>query len=635
MSETLPYGTWPSIITAADVAAAAPRYDGAAFVGSEVWWAQSIPSEGGRMAVFRDGADTPLLPAPWSAGSRVHEYGGGAWAADEAGQLFFVEKSDQRVYRFAAGGDEPTPLTPIDPAARFGGLRLQRGRLLAVREVHTSSPVPERDVVDIPLDGSAVDDPAAVTSLATGSDFVACPTISPDGTRLAWIAWSHPSMPWDAAEARVGILGADGVHDVRTVSRTCATQVAWTAAGSLLFTDDPTGRWNLYLTSPDDDAPRAVAPADADTGGPLWVLGSRWFAALDDGRIVAVRTNGTDELVLITGDHVQRVPLPLTSDVHIEDVDGSRILVSGSSATIPTGFWVIDVDENTAPQRVAGGVLPWDPSWLPVSRQVSFSGERGEIHAFDYPPTHPSATAPAGERPPYVVLAHGGPTSHVSGGVSSVIAYFTSRGIGVLDVNYGGSTGYGRAYRERLAGAWGIVDIDDVLNAASSFAATGAADPERLAVKGGSAGGLTVYGALERGSTFSAGISRYGVADLRTLATDTHDFEARYLDGLIGRFPDDEDVYIERSPLTHADRIAAPVLILQGADDPVVPPSQSEMIRDALAERGVPHAYVLYPGESHGFRSRETVIDATERELAFLAAAWGFDPDGIAPLSFD
>ena len=635
MSETLPYGTWPSIITAADVAAAAPRYDGAAFVGDEVWWAQSIPSEGGRMAIFREGADAPLLPAPWSAGSRVHEYGGGAWAADDAGDLFFVEKRDQRVYRLTAGGDEPTPLTPIDPAARFGGLRLQRGRLLAVREVHTAAPVPGRDVVDIPLDGSAVDDPAAVISLAAGSDFVAAPAVSPDGTRLAWIAWSHPSMPWDAAEARVGILGADGVHDVRTVSRTCATQVAWTAEGSLLFTDDPTGRWNLYLTSPDDAAPRPVAPADADTGGPLWVLGSRWFASLDDGRIVAVRTNGTDEIVLIAGDHVHTLSTPLTSDVHIEGVKGSRVLLSGSSATIPTGFWVIDADEATPPRLIAGGVLPWDPTWLPVSRQVSFPGERGEIHAFDYPPTHPTATPPAGERAPYVVMAHGGPTSHVSGGVSSVIAYFTSRGIGVLDVNYGGSTGYGRAYRERLAGAWGIVDIEDVLNAASSFAATGAADGARLAVKGGSAGGLTVYGALERGDTFSAGISRYGVADLRTLATDTHDFEARYLDGLIGRYPEDEDVYIERSPLTHADRIAAPVLILQGADDPVVPPSQSEMIRDALAARGVPHAYVLYPGESHGFRSRDTVIDATERELAFLAAAWGFEPDGIAPLNWD
>lgn len=629
MSETLPFGTWPSIITAADVAAAAPRYDGAAFVGDEVWWAQSIPAEGGRMAIFRERDDAPVLPSPWSAGSRVHEYGGAAWAANDAGDLFFVEKSDQRIYLLAAGAADPRPLTPVDPAARFGGLRLQRGRLLAVREVHTSAPVPERDIVDVPLDSSGV------ISLAAGSDFVAGPAISPDGTRLAWIAWNHPSMPWDAAEARVGILGADGVHDVRTLSRTCATQVAWAADGSVLFTDDPTGRWNLYATSPDEAAPRALAPADADTGGPLWVLGSRWFAPLDDGRIVAVRTNGTDEVVLITGENVRALDVPITSDVHVEAVHGSRVLLSGSSATIPSGFWVIDADGTTEPHLIAGGSLPWDASWLPVSRQVSFAGERGEVHAFDYPPTHPTVTAPSGERPPYVVLAHGGPTSHVSGGVSSVVAYFTSRGIGVLDVNYGGSTGYGRAYRERLAGAWGVVDIDDVLNAATSFAATGAADPERLAVKGGSAGGLTVYGALERGDTFSAGISRFGVADLRTLATDTHDFEARYLDGLIGQFPEDEDIYVERSPLTHADRISAPVLILQGADDPVVPPSQSEMIRDALAARGVPHAYVLYPGESHGFRGRDTIIDATERELAFLATAWGFVPEGITPLSLD
>ena len=305
------------------------------------------------------------------------------------------------------------------------------------------------------------------------------------------------------------------------------------------------------------------------------------------------------------------------------------MLVSGAG-TGGSGLWLVTADGVIDP--VVVGAAP-DAEWMPVGRAVTFAGPHGDVHAFDYAPTNPGASGPAGELPPYVVFVHGGPTAHVGGVADAKTAFLTSRGIGVLDVNYGGSTGYGRAYRERLRGQWGIVDVDDVAAAASGLIDAGLADPARIAIEGGSAGGWTVLGALVRTDVFAAGISRYGVGDARALAADTHDFESRYLDGLIGPLPEAEELYLDRSPLGHSDRFRAPTLLLQGSEDAVVPPSQAEAIRDALAARGVPHAYVLYEGEGHGFRRAETMVDALEKELAFLGAVFGFDPPGIPPLS--
>jgi dipeptidyl aminopeptidase/acylaminoacyl peptidase len=328
------------------------------------------------------------------------------------------------------------------------------------------------------------------------------------------------------------------------------------------------------------------------------------------------------------------VPVDASTRLTIEDARGTRVLLSGAGAD-GAGLWLIDVDEPAAAQAIVGGRSPWGSEWMPRSRAVTFEGLHGPVHAFDYPPTNPTATAPVGERPPYVVFVHGGPTDHVGGAASGKIAYFTSRGIGVLDVNYGGSTGYGRAYRERLLGQWGIVDVDDVVAAARGLAEAGVADGRRLAVAGGSAGGWTVLCALTRSDAFGAGISRYGVADLRMLAADTHDFEARYLDGMVGPLPEAEQLYIERSPLSHLDRLRTPLLIEQGLDDRVVPPSQSEAVRDALASNGVPHAYLAFEGEGHGFRRAETVVRTLEAELAFLGQVFGFNTPGVPPLSLD
>ncbi len=627
MPQTLPYGSWPSPLTPEAVAQSSPRLDGARIVGDEVWWGESVPSEGGRVAVRRrlaDGSVETVLPAPANARSSVHEYGGGAWTASDDGELFYVEKSDQRVYALTPGG-APRALTPAGGDVRHGGLSWQHGALLAVRETHGTERIPARAIVRIPLDGS----PSEV--LAEGSAFLAHPALSPDGRHLAWIAWNHPDMPWDATILRVADVVTGAMRDLAGGDRRAPLQPVW-IGDELLYADDPAGRWNLFRRSL-DGAPEPVAPADADTGGPVWVLGTRWFAATPDGRIIAVRTNGGDEIVEIAPSGIRPVDVPVVAGASIDDVSGSRVLVSGSDPQGRTTLWSLDLDTGEV-SSVTGGD-PFGVEWMPIARALTTEGPHGPVHAFAYPPTNPDVVARNDERPPYVVLVHGGPTSHVGPAPSAKTAFFTSRGIGVLDVNYGGSTGYGRAYRERLLGQWGVVDVDDVAAAASALASAGLADPDRLAIAGGSAGGWTVLAAVTNTDVFSAGISRYGVGDARALAEDTHDFEARYLDGLIGPLPEAEAVYIERSPLSHPERFRVPLLILQGSEDRVVPPSQAEAIRDALAAHGVAHAYVLYEGEGHGFRRAETVTDSLRRELGFLGAVFGFETPGITPLALD
>lgn len=647
---TTPFGSWPSPVSARAVAESSPRLEGARLRqvpgGEEVWWGESIPAEGGRTGIRRrraDGVVETVLPAPWSARSRVHEYGGGAWDSNH-GVLVFVEKTDQRVWMLAPG-QEPTPLTPPDSGMRFGGLMARPEAIWAVREHHGEHEPPRRDLVTIPWDGSAATDPERVISVVAGSDFLAQPAVSARGDRLAWVAWDHPDMPWDRTSLRVGEL-RDGVvtrwREIAGGPERAPLQPTWVPADGedeLLYLDDPGGRWNLHSWS-ETSGPRVRAAADADTGGPLWVLGARWYAPLPEGGAICVQTNGSDRVVSMDArGEVTSLGGPVIAGASIEDAHATRALVAGATREGTTGLWLVDTaaDVDTASgtrwERVAGTTPAWDAEWVPRATPVTAEGPRGRVYGFAFAPTHPRAVAPDDELPPYLVLVHGGPTSHVGGAPSPKITYFTSRGIGVLDVNYGGSSGYGRPYRERLRGQWGVVDVEDVAAAAAHLGATGMADPRRLAIEGGSAGGWTVLAALARTEVFAAGISRYGVGDARALAAETHDFEARYLDGLIGPLPEADAVYIERSPLTHADGFTAPMLLLQGADDEVVPPSQAESIRDALTSRGIPHAYVLYDGEGHGFRRAETLIHSLETELAFLGAALRFSPADVQPLT--
>lgn len=636
MVDVHPYGSWPSPFTAAWASSASPRIDGAALVGDEVWWAQSVAEEAGRTAVFRrdaTGTVHTVLSAPWNARSGVHEYGGGSWAVDDAGRLFFVERRDQQVW-VQEPGSAPRPLTS-DADVRYGGLRATGGMLLGIRERAGR----ERAIVRIDLDGAGASD------LVAGSDFVAQPALSPRGDRLAWVAWNHPDMPWDHTTLRVGRVEDGTVVEWSDVTdgSTAALQPEWRDEDDLLYLDDTTGRWNLWSLRLDADLPRTpLAPVDADTGGPLWSLGSRWFGVMSDGGVIAIRTNGSDQVVWRDAAGIETmIDIPATASLAVEAVDGRSALISGMAPGV-SGIWRVELDAEGATadvdlvvaHRAELGGEDLDV-WLPETRPFSVEGPTGTVHAFVHPPRHPRVAAPEAENPPYLVLVHGGPTGHEGGVADAKTLFFTSRGIGVLEVNYGGSTGYGRAYRQRLRGQWGVVDVADVAAAASGLAAVGAADAARLAIKGGSAGGWTVLAALARTDVFRAGISRYGVGDARTLAADTHDFESRYLDGLIGPLPDAEELYIERSPLTHVDGFRVPVLLLQGAEDAVVPPSQAEAIRDALVARGVPHAYVLYEGEGHGFRGAAAVVHALESELAFLGQVFGFATPGVPPIALE
>ncbi|GAA1696396.1 prolyl oligopeptidase family serine peptidase [Microbacterium sediminicola] len=626
MSAPTPYGAWPSPVTAAVVSRSPARIDGACFVDDEIWWGQTVAAEAGRTAVLRRGADgsiQTLLPAPWSARSRVHEYGGGAWTALSDGRLVFVEKSDQRVWALTPGGD-PVALTPPEADVRFGGLLAQADAVMAIREHGT-----RRDIVTIPTDGSAAQDASAITSVASGSDFLAQPALSPDGKRLAWVAWNHPHMPWDVTELRVGDLRDGRVTSWQTIAGGAASaplQPVWTQGGELLYVDDVDGWWNLRRWTP-EAGPAPLSPASADTGGALWALGLRWFAVVGES-IVSARTVGADRVALVANDgRAELMDGPVRSEMTVADGNADAALITGVSADGVPGLWVFRPGPVPTWEAIAGGQSPWDDRWRPTPRELTIAGRHGEIHAYVFAPRNPDVHAPS-TPPPYVVFVHGGPTGHVGGAATAKITYLTSRGIGVLDVNYGGSTGYGRTYRERLRGQWGVVDVDDVVDAVGELIRLGLADPYRVAIAGGSAGGWTVLSALARTEVFSAGISRYGVGDARALVASSPDFESRYLDGLIGPLPDAGALYRERSPLSHADGFDVPMLLLQGEEDHVVPPAQAEAIRDALVAHAIPHRLVRYPGEGHGFRSAETIIDALETELGFLGAVWGFTPHG-------
>ncbi|RKR76560.1 S9 family peptidase [Frondihabitans australicus] len=655
MTTTAPFGSWTSPITAAALAAGEHPVEGGTWVGDEVWWLERRPSENGRLAVRTQGPDgepVDVLPAPWSARTRVHEYGGGSWFVTPDRTLVFTEFSDQRLYRLDPGSQEPTPLTPATGSFRFGEIQLHvvdgHSEVVAVRETHDETdPSPSaltRDIVAVPLDGSAADDAGAIRSIVSGSHFLAYPRFSPDGTRLAWIAWEHPQMPWDGTELRVGTLVADGggAQELGTVSSwkvlagsetESVLQPTW-HGDSLLVTADRTGWWNLERV--DLDGTRTpLHPEAAEYGGPLWTLGMAWYRVLGDGRILAVRTLGSDRLELIdpaTGDATP-IDLPLTA-IGVGAVNGDRVLVSGGSSTLQSGLRVLDLGSGELTDvRLEVDDFP-SADYLPGAREETFPSVDGRVvHAIVHPPHNAEFTAPEGELPPYVAFVHGGPTGRTTAPRDLLTkAYFTSRGIGVVDINYGGSAGYGRAYRDALKLQWGVVDVEDTVAAVRGLADAGLADGARLAIRGGSAGGWTVLASLTSSDVFAAGVSYFGVAELTKFAQDTHDFESRYLDGLIGPLPEAAELYETRAPVNNTAGLTTPVLLLQGLDDPIVPPSQAEMFRDALVAGGIRHAYVAYEGESHGFRKEATIIHATEAELSFYGQILGFEPAGVPVL---
>jgi dipeptidyl aminopeptidase/acylaminoacyl peptidase len=633
-------GAWPSPITAELAVAAGRGLDAVAFAGDEIWWSELRPTENGRTVVCRrtpTGDVQDLLPPGSNARTRVHEYGGTSWLPVPAGAgsgIAWAEFADQRLWWAPDAATAPVPLTPAPerPAGlRYADLSLDtpRRRLLAVRELHEGDGTygtVRRTVVAIPLDGSAADRPEAVVDLLDGTvhaDFLASPRLSPDGRSLLVVGWDHPDMPWDSTVVVLVPLSADGLPDgpARTVAGgpgVSAVDPGFLSDGSIALLDDETGWWQPVLADPTTGDRRRLSDAEADFTPPQWTLGRRRWAALPGGRLLVAPGGRPAVLDTLDGSTTALDPAwQATGDLAVTPAGRMALIVGGPQ--LDTRLVLVEPDGSRhVLRRTADTDLP--TGFLPLPEHRTIDG----VHAQVYLPTHPDHRAAPGTSP-LLVTVHGGPTAASSVEMSLRTAYFTSRGFVVAAVDYRGSTGYGRPYRDALRGHWGELDVADAITVARGLLADGTAGA--AVVDGGSAGGLTVLGALTTpGNAFAAGISLYGVADLHALAAHTHDFESRYLDGLVGSDP---QVWHDRSPLNRADALATPVLLLQGGKDPIVPPQQAELFAAACAARGIPHALVLFPEESHGFRAAAARVQALEAELSFIGQILGFDPPGV------
>jgi dipeptidyl aminopeptidase/acylaminoacyl peptidase len=620
------FGTWTSPITS-DLAAAATVMLGEVRVdGDALYWTEGRPAEGGRTVIVRrepDGTTRDVTPPPFNARSRVHEYGGGAYLAAE-GTVFFANFADNRLYRQDPEA-EPRPITPED-ALRYadGCADPRRGRIICVREDHRQG---DREAVTT-LTAIDMVGEAEQRVLVSGNDFYSSPRLSPDGTRLAWLTWNHPNMPWDGTQLWVGNVAGDGsivgAEMVTGGEAESIFQPEWSPDGHLYFVSDRTGWWNIYRQR--EGAVEPITRLEAELGVPQWVFGLSTYAYFAPGHLAAVaRERGVDRLIeveLQTGE-VRTVETPYSVMSSVRSLQGRAVLIAGS-ATEPSS--VVEVDAATGRNKVIrrSAEVGVDRAYFSVPDTIEFSTENGlTAHGFFYPPQNGDFAGPPDERPPLIVRSHGGPTSATVAAFNLALQYWTSRGFAYLDVNYGGSTGYGRPYRERLNGRWGVVDVEDCLNGARFLARAGKVDPNRLIITGGSAGGYTTLRALSSDDTFAAGSSHFGVADLEQLALETHKFESRYLERMVGPYPEQKDLYRERSPIYHADRISRPVILFQGLEDKVVPPNQAEHMIEVLQSRGFPWAYVAYEGEGHGFRKAENIKRTLDAELSFYAQVFG------------
>ncbi len=632
-----PYGAWKSPITSALIVEESIGLGQIALDQTDVYWIEIRPSEGGRSVIVRrtpDGQSIEMTPQPFNARTRVHEYGGGDFAVAD-GTVYFSNFADQRLYR-RSSGSTPQPLTPaVD--MRYADMVVDRvrRRLVAVREDHTAhAREAVNTLVSIRLESVNEGD-----VLVAGNDFYSSPRLSPDGSRLAWLTWNHPNMPWDGCELWVGEIKPDGTltHPERVAGGPDESifQPEWSPEGVLHFVSDRSGWWNLYRLERGGRA-RPLCEMAAEFGMPQWVFGMSTYAFESGHRIICSYTEGGGarlaSLDTATG-RLEPIDTPFTDITSVRAATGRAVFRAGSPTT-PAAVAQLDIATREIKVLRRSSEVAIDAGYLSIPQAIEFPTEDGlTAHAFLYLPRNRDYTAPVGERPPLLVKSHGGPTSATSTTLSLSIQYWTSRGITVLDVNYGGSTGYGRAYRQRLNDKWGIVDVDDCANAAHYLIGRGLVDGARCAIDGGSAGGYTTLCALTFHDTFKAGASYFGVSDLEALAKETHKFESRYLDRLIGPYPERADLYRQRSPIHFTHRLSCPVIFFQGLEDKVVLPNQAEMMVEALRAKGLPVAYVPFEGEQHGFRRAENIKRALDGELYFYSRVFGFVPaDPVEPV---
>ena len=619
MSAHKPYGSWPSPLTASRVTAGALRLDHVQLDGEDVYWVEGRASEGGRYVIVRrtaDGAIIDVTPTVFNVRTRVHEYGGAAYTVDR-GTIYFANFADQRIYRQRPGA-VPEPITA--EGGFYADFRVDRtrDRLISVREDHSKA-------------GEAINTIVAIgggeTVLVSGADFYSDPIVSPDGASLAWLQWHHPNMPWDGTELCVARFETDGtLGPARTIAGGATESIfqpEWSPDGTLYFVSDRSGWWNLHrLLNGEVEVVHAMA---VEFGKPQWTFSMVTYAFMSAERIAATYTQGGRwQLALIDTRSRTCTPVPLpVQPLESIHATADAIYFIGGSATEANAITRLALADRSTEVLRSASAERIEPAWISVPEAITFTAAGRDVHAFYYPPVNPAVTAPAGERPPLLVLTHGGPTGASSDVLDSKVQFWTSRGFAVLDINYSGSTGYGRAYRERLNGQWGIADVTDAVGGAEAMVAAGKADPARLAIRGGSAGGYTTLAALTFHQVFKAGASYYGISDLEVLQQDTHKFESRYNESLIGPYPAAREVYVARSPIHFTDRLSCPIILFQGLDDKVVPPNQSEMMAAAVRKKGLKVKYVTFEGEQHGFRKAENIIRALEEELAFYRDVFG------------
>lgn len=635
-----PYGSWESPIATEMLTAGALRFDELDVDGDDLYWVESRPDEQGRYAAMRYSAAGELsevTTSDFSARTLVHEYGGGSLAVSD-GDAYFSNFSDQRLYRRPVDGSEdPAPLTPEIPV-RYADAAVDeaRGRLICVAEDHRLEGLEaENLLVSVPTDGSAAN-ADELTPVHQGFDFYSSPRISPDGRRLAWICWNHPNMPWDATELWLAEVSTNGgLLSPRRIAGDAKGDVSiieprWGPDGTLYCVSDESGWWNIQRWDGDGLSP--VLAMEAEFGQPQWEFSMSSYAVMDECCIVAQYGNADGRRIGVVETDtgvLREIPTPFSTFGYFTAACGNRVICAAAGPQVGAAIVAIDVDSGEVETLRASSGAALEPAYISSAEPIAYPTTGGHTsHAYYYAPVNPDVVAPPGELPPLVTFIHGGPTSATSPGFSLAIQYWTTRGFAVVDVDYRGSTGYGTAYRRQLNGNWGIVDREDCEAAARFLVERGDVDGSRLAIRGGSAGGYTTLCALTFGDVFTAGASYYGVSDASALAEDTHKFESRYLDSLIGPYPERAELYEQRSPVHAVDRLSCPIIFLQGLEDKIVPPNQAERMVDALRKKGLPVAYIAFEGEQHGFRQAVNIQRATEAELDFYGRIFGFPPAG-------
>jgi dipeptidyl aminopeptidase/acylaminoacyl peptidase len=640
-SQTAPYGSWKSPITADLIVGGDVSLSQLLLAGEAVYWLEGRPAENGRNVLVKWTAETgavDVTPPGFSVRSRVHEYGGGAYTVVND-EVYFTHFDDQRLYRQAAGG-EPQPVTADGLMRHADMVSDGRGRLICVREDHRKPGEPANSLVSLDIAGGDEG-----RTLVAGNDFYSSPALAPDGRRLAWLTWNHPDMPWTGAELWLGDLDKNGaLSGARRVAGGTGESIfqpQWSADGLLYFVSDRTGWWNLYREG--DGGVEALQPTgasmEAEFGRPQWLLGASTYGFSAGGAVICAFTRqGIWSLARLEADDGRLNPIdtPYTAISMVRARRDCAVMLAGS-ATEPESVVLLDLKSGAVQVVRRSSQVAVDDGYLSQPEAVEFATENGlTAHAFYYPPRNREFRAPAGERPPLLVLSHGGPTSATTTTLNLQKQYWTSRGFAVLDVNYGGSTGYGRDYRRRLDGQWGIVDVNDCANGARYLVNQDLVDGRRLIIRGGSAGGYTTLCALTFGDLFQAGASYYGISDLEAMARETHKFESRYLDQLIGPYPEQRQRYLERSPIHFVDQLNCALVLFQGLEDEVVPPNQAEMMYAAVKAKGLPVAYVPFAGEQHGFRRAENIQRALEGELYFYSRVFGFElPVPVEPIPIE